>query len=194
MPGKNLREVGGKSLLARAVDTCWKSGLQAVVSTDCTFIASAAVQYGARVRMREASLATDNATSWEVLRSVAALFPEWSTIVWAQCTAPLMTPGDIEGCVSQLERGDLAVCVHKSHILELNEHCYPCFPVPAKPRQLMAPRYVISGSVWAFRREYLMERECYSGIVVPVLSEHPYRLDIDTLDDLRAAQAILEGA
>src|SRR5690606_27447692 len=71
LPGKNLMDLHGRSLLQRAID----AGLQAegidrlIVSTDDAAIAGAARVGGAEVPfLRPAELATDEATSLDVVR------------------------------------------------------------------------------------------------------------------------------
>ena len=62
VPGKNLREVAGKTLLQRAIDTALATPeiSRVVVSTDSEEIARAAVRHGAEVPfIRPAELATD---------------------------------------------------------------------------------------------------------------------------------------
>ena len=69
VPGKNLCEVGGVSLIGRAVRAALESGVidRTVVSTDCQKIATEAERHGADVPyLRPAELATDRASSLEV--------------------------------------------------------------------------------------------------------------------------------
>ena len=69
VPGKNLRRVGGRSLVERAVDACRAARLvEAVyVSTDDAEIAARAEEAGATVIMRPAELCSDTASSESAL-------------------------------------------------------------------------------------------------------------------------------
>jgi CMP-N-acetylneuraminic acid synthetase len=65
VPGKNLRRVGGRSLVERAIDTCRAATLidDVYVSTDDAEIATTAEAAGATVIMRPAELSSDTASS-----------------------------------------------------------------------------------------------------------------------------------
>ena len=103
--GKNLRRVGGRSLIARAVDVCRAAhSIDAVhVSTDDQDIAVAAAQAGANVIIRPDDLAGDTATSESALLhalnelALAGLDPQ--TLVFVQCTSPFIFPADLDRSV-----------------------------------------------------------------------------------------------
>jgi len=69
VPGKNLRRVGGRSLIERAVDACRAARLVdgVYVSTDDAEIAAGAEAAGAKVIMRPAELCSDTASSESAL-------------------------------------------------------------------------------------------------------------------------------
>ncbi|MES3032815.1 MAG: acylneuraminate cytidylyltransferase family protein [Gemmatimonadota bacterium] len=121
IPGKNLAEIGGRSLIARAVDAAkGVSGIERViVSTDGEAIASAAREAGAEVPfMRPAELAMDTSPEWLVwrhaLRHVEAKtgrLPDALVVVPA--TAPLRESRDVAACleVFERERPDVVITV-----------------------------------------------------------------------------------
>lgn len=188
---KNLRTIRGQTLLSRCIATCKLAGLDVLVSTDNGLIAGEAVACHAKVVMRPAELATDEATSWEVVRH-AIKATDAEKLLLVQCTAPLLTPGDLLGCLDRLETCDLAVCVHECHDMLVDGNGGPLnWSIPPKRRQDMEPQYRISGSAWAFDRDYPAGDE-YHGRVGLVLSENPFRLDIDTEADLRLAELLID--
>ena len=65
VPGKNLRRVGGRSLVKRAIDACRAARLvdEVYVSTDHAGIAESAEVAGATVIMRPAELSSDTSSS-----------------------------------------------------------------------------------------------------------------------------------
>lgn len=70
LPGKNIKPVAGKPLIAYSIEACRKSGMcdDIVVSTDAEDIAEVAREYGAWVPfMRPPELATDEARNEHVL-------------------------------------------------------------------------------------------------------------------------------
>ena len=119
VPGKNLREVAGKSLLQRAIETALETPeiTRVIVSTDSDEIARAAVDHGAEVPfMRPAELATDESPeilSWRhALQQLEALEGEApEAMVSIPTTAPLRLPKDVSGCINVFESkaADLAL-------------------------------------------------------------------------------------
>ena len=111
VPGKNLREIGGLSLLARAI----QMGLDApsieemFVSTDDPAIAAAARAAGAAVPfMRPAHLASDTAPEWLAWRHAVTYLHEergWRprAMIVLPATAPLRAVEDVEACAAMLE-------------------------------------------------------------------------------------------
>lgn len=193
IPRKNLRTINGETLLARCIRTCKAVVPDVLVSTDDDEIAEEALRHRARIRWRPEYLSQDDSTTWDAVRNALPAI-EAEIIVLAQCTAPLMTPGDIRRCLERLpEPCDLAVACHRTHEFLIDGNGRPInWTLPPKLRQDMPPQWVFSGSVWAFRPEYLKQEEM-SGIVGIVESENPTRLDIDTESDLQLAEFVLRG-
>ena len=110
VPGKNLSHVGGRSLVARAVDACRASAaIDAVyVSTDDRVIAYAAEQAGAAVIHRPAELSGDTATSesalLHALTEIAAHDAEPGVLVFVQCTSPFIDAADLDRAVALVQQ------------------------------------------------------------------------------------------
>jgi YrbI family 3-deoxy-D-manno-octulosonate 8-phosphate phosphatase len=115
VPGKNLVTIGGRSLLARAVDSCRRAENvdDVVVSTDDDAIAVEAARRGARVVRRPAELATDEATSESaVLHALDVLAADGSVpdvVAFVQCTSPFIDPGALANAVRRVTSGDVDV-------------------------------------------------------------------------------------
>jgi N-acylneuraminate cytidylyltransferase len=111
VPGKNLRRVGGRSLVERAVDACRSARLvdAVYVSTDDPDIARAATAAGALVIDRPDDLAGDTASSESALlhaldhieRTGGA--PE--TLVFVQCTSPFIAADDLDRGIRLVTEG-----------------------------------------------------------------------------------------
>lgn len=102
VPGKNLREVSGRSLIAHAVLAA-KSCVEVdsvVVSTDDASIRTEAEKYGARVDMRPAQLATDAASTIDVILELLEREDSYEFVLVLQPTSPLRTSDDINAAVS----------------------------------------------------------------------------------------------
>ena len=193
LPGKNLREFHGQTLLARAIGTAQEAGSRVIVSTDGAEIAAEAARCGAEVLMRPADLATDTATTWAVVRHVLAEaeVSRSDPVAIVQCTNPFCTPGDVQRCAIAETGADLAVCVQATHDLLLDEDGSPInWGFDQTQRQARGAQYRLTGSVWAFSAAYCQQRELYEGWITPVVAELPIQRDIDTLQDLEEAAAL----
>ena len=110
VPGKNLRRVGGRSLVERAVDACRAARLvEAVyVSTDDAEIAASAEAAGAKVIMRPAELCSDTASSesalLHALDQLIMVGEEPEVLVFVQCTSPFIAPDDLDRGVELVVR------------------------------------------------------------------------------------------
>lgn len=87
IPRKNLKELGGKPLIAYSIESALKCGLRTIVSTDDEEIAKIAREYGAEVVKRSAELAQDETSMYEVLKSEVPKL-EADTILLLQPTTP----------------------------------------------------------------------------------------------------------
>jgi YrbI family 3-deoxy-D-manno-octulosonate 8-phosphate phosphatase len=102
VPGKNLRRVGGRSLVARAVDACRAARRigEVYVSTDDAEIAASAEVAGAKVIMRPAELSDDTASSESaLLHAIDQLImvnEEPEVLAFVQCTSPFIAPDDLD--------------------------------------------------------------------------------------------------
>lgn len=116
VPRKNLRHVGGISLLERAIRSLRAAdAVDAIlVSTEDAEIAAAARAAGAAVPfMRPAELASDTASTIDVLVHVLETWtrregaaPEW--FVLAEPTNPFRRPETVAAAVARARQGDVA--------------------------------------------------------------------------------------
>lgn len=125
LPGKNIRPLSGKPLIAWSIEHALavKRIDRVIVSTDSEGIAAVARQYGAEVPfIRPAELAKDESSEWlawkhalsHLMNTMGAL-PE--VMVSVPTTAPLRLPLDIENCLNEYEKGsaDIVITVTAGH-------------------------------------------------------------------------------
>lgn len=98
MPGKNIKELAGKPLIAYTIRAAIESGIfeNVIVSTDSGEIAEIAVKYGAEVPfLRPKELSGDNVSSDDAILHGLAYFQrqgiEYSEVCKLQPTSPLRT-------------------------------------------------------------------------------------------------------
>jgi CMP-N-acetylneuraminic acid synthetase len=124
VPGKNLRPLAGKPLIAWSILRAREAAAidTVMVSTDDERIAAVAREYGAEVPfLRPGELATDQAPTEPVMAHAldwyAANGRAFDTIVLLQPTSPLRLPGTIDAALRQFrdEQADSLLGVVESH-------------------------------------------------------------------------------
>jgi YrbI family 3-deoxy-D-manno-octulosonate 8-phosphate phosphatase len=108
VPGKNLRRVAGRSLVARAVDVALAAPSidRVFVSTDDPAIASEALAAGAEVIDRPAAIAGDTASSEAaVLHAIGTLAEAPAIVILMQATSPFIDPADLDAAVMRVASG-----------------------------------------------------------------------------------------
>lgn len=125
LPGKNIRQLGGKPLIAWSIEHAKAVSRieRIIVSTDSKEIADVAREFGAEVPfIRPSYLAQDDSPEWLswqhallYLRDIEGCMPE--TMVSIPTTAPLRIPIDLENCLDEYEIGlsDVVVTVTDAH-------------------------------------------------------------------------------
>ena len=202
LPGKNLRLLGGKPLIGRAIQVAHAcSWIQrVVVSTDDSAIAKAAINAGAEAPfMRPAELAQDDSPellAWQhALQSLSAL-PEYGPVeymVSLPAVAPLRQPRDVEACMRALldSGADMAFTVKEAEanpyfvmFAEDEEGFARRLMGDAQPlfRRQDAPKVLQAVPVaYAARADYVMGTDnLFSGRLKPVLVPSERAVDIDT--------------
>lgn len=114
VPGKNLRVVGGRSLIERAVRACAESGVvdRVLVSTDDEAIAEAARNAGAEAPfLRPPELATDEAPMVPVIEHGIRAFEDYAgarveTLVFTEPTVPFRAAPHVRAAVERFRKGD----------------------------------------------------------------------------------------
>ncbi len=117
---KNLREIGGKSLLGRAIESARSAAAvsDVVVSTDHEQIKAEALRYGARVIDRPADIAGDTASSESVLlHALANAESQPEITVFIQCTSPFIDPKDLDAAIAAVssKRADVSFAAVADH-------------------------------------------------------------------------------
>ena len=196
---KNLRKIGGISLLGRAIESARAAEAitDVVVSTDHADIAAEALAYGARVVDRPADIAGDTATSESVLVHVlqqAETLPE--ATVFIQCTSPFIAPADLDAAVSQVLSGDAdvsfaAVADHGFHwgLDAQGEAVAVGHEKETRPRrQDREPRFRETGAFYAMRTTgFLAAGHRFFGSVKVLEVPAEHGIDIDAEADLALA-------
>ena len=212
VPLKNLRTVGGLSLVAWAGDVIAKVTEidRAVVSTDHDGIAETAVAAGiAAPFQRPESLAGDRIGDLEVLTHALQATEKldgrkYDIVVMLQPTSPFRKPEQVSACIRMLVEGNwdavwtVSPTDSKSHpfkqllIAEADElDLYDSAGAQIIARQQLEPVYHRNGIAYAFTRECLLEQKTIRGKRTGALVIEEPCVNIDTEWDLELAEFLL---
>lgn len=214
LPGKNIRPLGGKPLIAWSIEHALavKRIERVIVSTDSEEIAAVAREYGAEVPfIRPAELARDDSPEWLAWRHALnyllekeGALPE--VMVSVPTTAPLRLPIDIENCLDEYEKGnvDMVVTVTDAHrspyfnMVKNNLDGTVGLVIPqlsAIVRRQDAPAvYDMATVAYVIRPEFVMTHYAtFEGRVRAVHVPTERAIDIDTLLDFQIAECLLSA-
>ncbi len=213
LPGKNLRDLNGKSLLRRAIETCQATPEigRVLVSTEDKDIAAAAKSLGADVPfVRPSELAQDESPELEAwkhalrtLKDLEGQMPE--TLVSVPTTAPLREPKDLSKCLELYEKtsADLvitsAVSPHNPYfnMFELSDTGEVLVPMlrteNAFRRQNVPQVNFITPICYVARSSYVLDcQNLFEGKVRTHVVEAERAVDVDTLMDFEYAEYLIQ--
>jgi CMP-N-acetylneuraminic acid synthetase len=214
LPGKNIRLLGGKPLIAWSIEHALSVNRieRVLVSTDSEEIAEVARKYGAEVPfIRPDELARDNTPEWHAWRHALSyllkkdgVIPE--IMVSVPTTAPLRLPLDIENCLDEYERtnSDIIITVTDAHrsphfnmikIQEDGTSELVIQPQSSVVRRQDAPEvFDITTVAYVVRSEFVMSHEgAFEGNVRHVHVPPERSIDIDTLLDFKIAEYLIQS-
>ena len=212
LPGKNLRPLVGKPLIAHAIEHALAVPRieRVIVSTDSTDIAQVARDFGAEVPfMRPAELATDDSPEWlswrhavDFVRQEEGCLP--SVMVSVPTTAPLRRPQDIEQCLNLFFGGgaDVVVTVsaaHRSPYFNMVQNCSDGtveIVIPSlrgiSRRQDLPVVFDMTTVAYVADPEFVLRKDSiFQGRVKAVEIPPERAMDIDTLLDFDIAEFLL---
>lgn len=212
VPGKNIRPLKGKPLLAWSIEIAREVHEidRIIVSTDDAEIAAVAKANGAEAYARPPHLATDEALVIDALKDLLhTLDAEGKAADWVillEPTCPLRSAGDVRECLRLIASEDFDSVATFTNA-ELNPHrawrlvngkpeVFIPGAIPWLPRQKLPEAYQLNGAVYIFRAA-LLAYEAQSllvGRLGAVLMPRERSRDIDESVDFTVVEALLERA
>ena len=201
VPDKNLRQVGGRSLLARTVAVARSSRRidEVVVSTDAPKLAAEAERHGATVISRPAELSSDSASSESALLHALDELGDIDVLAFLQCTSPFLTADELDRAIDAVvEQGaDASFTAVASHAFlwsrqEDGSAIGINHDAASRPRRQDRPaEFLETGAAYAMRAEgFRAARHRFFGRTVAVEVDPRRAMEIDTPEDLELARAI----
>ena len=213
VPRKNVRELGGKPLVAWPIEVAHETQYvdRTVVTTDDDEIAATAREYGAEVVERPPELATDDALVVDAMRHLADVLRQADAdvtyVVMLEPTTPLREPQDVAACVELLadDTNDYdsvatfapaAINPHRTWRLEGDSpEPFVDGADPWLPRQELPEAYQLNGGVYAFDIDAISStgHSLLFGDAGAVVMPESRSVDIDTETDFHVVESLLEA-
>ena len=206
LPGKNIRDLAGKPLIAWSIEAAQASHWidRLILSSDDDEIIQVVRRWGCEVPfVRSGHIATDEASTVDVVVDALQRCPGYDWVVVLQPTSPLRTTFDIDDCLSECISHDanvgLSVCkasVSPYWMFGRNElgQLQSLLPMPqgVTRRQDLPSVYQINGAVymancaWMLTNATFITPQTYAYVMPECRS-----IDIDDEADFRLAERIL---
>jgi len=212
IPGKNLKQIGGVSLVGWSVIHAKKSKLvdRIIINSDSREILEEGEKYGAEPFLRPKELAEDHVLDWPVfehclseLRKNEGYIPDY--VVHLRPTAPYRAPGWIDQCILQLKGEPEADSIRS--VSAPNQHPYRVFrisdgfldpimktehPEPYLLRRQDLPNmYFYNCVIDVTKPETIFEKKSMTGSkILPFVMQPQDVVDIDTYEDFQICETI----
>ena len=213
--GKNIKEIGGKPLIAWPIEAAKFSKYidKIIVSTDTDEIANVALSYGAEIPfLRPSDLAQDKSTTYSVIQNIISYYKElnetYDYFVLLEPTSPLTTSKDVDDAILELhkskENADSIVGVSKL------ESFHPKFSVninrqglieqfmgdfgESVRRQDLDDLYFREGSLYISKIDALIrEKSFYHSKTLPYIVPKWKSFEVDDMVDFVCIEAIMKA-
>lgn len=206
LPGKNIKMLGGKPLIAWSIEAALNSAEidRAIVTTDAQDIAQVASEFGADVPfLRPKELAADDTSSADVVLHVLnTLEEEFDIIVLLQPTSPFRTSQHIQQALAQCKEQNnytlISVCEsdkspswlfwNESNKLDpiLGTHS------KATRRQDVRKAYALNGAIYVVEvNKFKQQLKFMYDDSLPFVMNKNSSIDIDDAMDFKFAELVL---
>lgn len=212
VPRKNIKALGGRSLLAYTADAALaaKTLSRVVLSTDDDEIAAVGAAAGLDVPfLRPSAMARDDTPSIDVVRHAVdcleSMGEHYDAVCLLQPTNPFRRPGLIDECVDVLENEDVdsvvtvALIPAEHHPLWAYQrdsggtvHLLGGGAEPMTRRQDLPPAYFREGSVYVTRVTSIDAGSLYGERCYGFILDEP-SVNIDGPEDWARAEALVAG-
>lgn len=204
VPGKNLREVGGVSLLHRTLNVALASrhvDLVVVSSDDSAILDHASTMQGVVTLRRPAELAGDDTAMAPVVEHALTAHPA-DIVVLLQPTSPLRETNDVDGALERFVSSGapslVSVCPTMTspywmYLLDEDGRLQSILPKPdVATRQELPPTYQINGAVYVVESRWFREHRVFSDSeTVAYVMPGERSIDVDSETDLIVAEALM---
>jgi CMP-N,N'-diacetyllegionaminic acid synthase len=207
IPRKNIRDIGGKPLIAWTIEEAKKSRYidRLILSSDDDEIIEVAKAWGCEVPFkRPIELAQDDTPGIAPVLHALEILPIYDYVTLLQPTSPLRQADDIDGCLEKCLAADANACVS---VTEVTENPYWMYTIEedGAMRQLIQTNdlfyrrqdlpqvYKLNGAVYVAKYEWLLQSQSFlSKDTLAYVMPWERSIDIDTNLDLVSLNFFIE--
>lgn len=208
LPRKNLLFAGGKPLIAWTILAALESKIfdEVIVSSDDDEIMETAKEWGCTVPFRRPDeLASDTASSIDVVFHAIDNLPEFEHVALLQPTSPLRSASDIKSSFLLLKSTGAPSCVS---VCEVDQTPYWMFQIDKRKRlrslykkfptatcrQNLPPSYFLNGAIYIAKVDWLKQTKTFlTPETVAFIMEKKHSIDIDTREDFELFRSYVEN-
>lgn len=207
LPRKNIINFNEKPLLAWSIEAALRSQYidKVLVSSDDDEIINIAERYGSSVLKRPAELATDTATSFDVIKHAINSNKNYDYVVLLQPTSPLRTTMHIDESIDMIirKKSDAVVSVCEvdhsplwSNKLpyDLNMNSFLKDEIKNKRSQELDIYYRLNGAIYIIKKNTLLKEKTFmlKDNIYAYIMDRKSSVDIDNKIDLKLAEILIK--
>lgn len=210
LPGKNIKNLLGKPMIAYTIEEALKSKYitEVIISTDCADIEEVAVRYGAKSPfLRPEYLAGDNAKAidnyiYTIDRLNNEIGYKIEDFIVLQPTSPLRSVEDIDGAIKLFKdkNADSVVSyTEEHHPIEWHKYITEdgrfenIFEEKLLNRQEIKKSFYPNGAVFVFKYDLIKQGKYYSDDSYAYVMPRFRSVDIDTIDDFKYIEFLMRA-
>lgn len=187
IPNKNIKMICGKPLIVWTIEKAKSSRLldRVIVSTDSDMIAEIAQKEGVEILKRPDYLATDTASTQDVMAHALQCFPA-DTLVLLQPTSPCRSEGLIDECILEFQEQDYD-SLATGWICDYKE-----YGKNTLPRQQINGFFYDDGNVYVIKAENILKGDRYGTKIGHKIISRYENAEIDDEYDFWLLEQILK--
>ena len=208
LPGKNIKDLLGKPMIAYTIEEALKSKYitDVFISTDCQEIEKVAVEYGAKsLFLRPEFLASDNAKAVDnYIYTIDRLNQEFDyeivEFIVLQPTSPLRIKDDIDNAIELFKnkKADSVISyTEEHHPVEWHKYITEdgrfenIFKEKLLNRQEIKPSFYPNGAVFVFKYEMIKQKKYYTDKSYSYIMPRNRSADVDTIEDFKYIEFLM---
>ncbi len=208
LPGKNIKDLLGKPMIAYTIEEALKSKYitDVFISTDCQEIEKVAVEYGAKsLFLRPEFLASDNAKAVDnYIYTIDRLNQEFDyeivEFIVLQPTSPLRIKDDIDNAIELFKnkKADSVISyTEEHHPVEWHKYITEdgrfenIFKEKLLNRQEIKPSFYPNGAVFVFKYEMIKQKKYYTNKSYSYVMPRNRSADVDTIEDFKYIEFLM---